>query len=159
EPPGREQPAPSLLELLQQRDAVLSWGQLEVFDDGDLVLQEQPSESPDEPHQDLPLVVLAGLQSKTRTRTELAPCLRKTAVVRVDAELLVCDRHVVGPWQQLGMRALDVIRLVERIDDDLPVGRENGRLVPAEPEPVEVVGGQQFRERMQEVEQRLCIEI
>ena len=54
-------------------------------------------------------ITVATLQSLAR--------LRQSSVVRVDPQLFVRARHVVGPGQQLRVGALHVVRLVERVHD------------------------------------------
>ena len=53
------------------------------------------------------------------------------------------------------MRPLHVVRLVEGVDDRFPVRGKDRRLVRAVAHRVEVVRLEQFRDRMQEVEQGL----
>ena len=69
-------------------------------------------------------------------------------------ELLVLDADVVGPREQLRVRALHVVALVERVDHDLPVRGEDRRLIRAEAHLLEVVAVEQLRDRVEEVEQR-----
>ena len=57
------------------------------------------------------------------------------------------------------MGALDVIALVEGVDGDLPVGREDSRQVRPEVEPVEVIGGEQRRQGIEVLLQRGCTRI
>ena len=109
------------------------------------------------PREDRALVELVVGESEPRARAQRAARAREPAVVRVLAELLVLDAHVVGPRQDLRVRALHVVRLVERVDDDLPVRGQHGRSVRAEPHLVEVVRVEQPGERVEEVEQRLRV--
>ena len=74
-------------------------------------------------------------------------------------ELLVRDARVVGPRQDLRVQPLHVVALVEGVDHRLPVGGDDRAAVGTEPQLVEPVGRQQRRQRIEEVEQRLGVEI
>ena len=105
--------------------------------------------------EDLTLVVLARAEgSQARAGSQLPAGVRQPSVVGVGSERLVLQADVIGPREELGVRALHVIALVERVDGDLPVGRQHGRQVGAEVQPVEVVRSQQRGQRVEEVEQR-----
>ena len=72
----------------------------------------------------------------------------------VEAERLVIEADVVGPREELRVGSLHVVALVERVDGYLPIGREHRRQRRADAEPVEVVGSQQGRQRVEVLEQR-----
>ena len=84
-------------------------------------------------------------EPEARTGTKLSPCVGQSPVVGVDAERLVLEADVVGPRQELGVGALHVVPLVERVHGDLPIGRQHGRQIGAQPQPVQMVRGQQRR--------------
>ncbi len=73
----------------------------------------------------------------------------------VPAERSVADGRVIGPSEQLGMGSLDVVALVERVEDALPVGGKDDRPVGAEPHLLEPVGPEQFGQGVEERLERL----
>ena len=93
-------------------------------------------------------------QAQGGARAQRPAGVGQAAVVGVDAQRLVVEVDVVGPRQDLRVGALDVVALVERVDDDLPVGGQHGREIGPHPHPVEVVRGQQRRQRVEVLEQR-----
>ena len=79
--------------------------------------------------------------------------------MRVVAEGLVDDAHVVGPRQHLLVPGLHVVRLVERVDDHLPVRRYHRGEVRTELHLVEVVGVEELRQRVEEVDERFRLRV
>ena len=78
-------------------------------------------------------------ETEAWARLQLPARAGQPAVVRVVAEGLVDDAHVVGPRQHLLVSRLHVVRLVERVDDHLPVRRYHRGEVRTELHLVEVV--------------------
>src|SRR5262245_13776707 len=74
--------------------------------------------------EDLLLVDVLGRDPEPGARHRPAP----TAVPSVRVQWRVLERGVVLPFEDLGMHGRDVVALVERVDDDLPVGVDDRRL-------------------------------
>ena len=130
-------------------------GGAELGHDRLLVAQERTTEVGDHALEDLALVELVVGEAEARTRLQLPARAGEPAVVRVVPKRLVDDAHVVGPRQHLLVARLHVVRLVERVDDGLPVRRYHRGEVRTELHLVEVVRTEELRERIEEIEQRL----
>src|ERR1700694_2827774 len=74
----------------------------------------------------------------------------------MDAQWFVFEADVIGPGQDLRMCALDVVTLVERVDDDLPVSGQDGGPVGPHPHSVQVVRGQERGQRVKVLEEWWC---
>src|SRR5256884_9597651 len=57
------------------------------------------------------------------------------------------------------MRALDVVPLVEGVDDDLPVGGQDGGAIRGEAHLFEVEGPEELGDRIEEVDERLGLAV
>ena len=79
--------------------------------------------------------------------------------MRVLAEELVPDRRVVGEGQDLMVRALHVIRLVEGVDRGFPVRRQHRGEHRPQPHLFKVIRREEFGKWREEVEQGLGVRI
>ena len=156
---GSEQFHATVLVCLEERRAGRERGAPELVDNRSLLRVEQPAEAGDERRQDLTFVDLIVPQAEPGTGTKLAAGVRQPPVVGVGVELDVLHVHVVGPRQKLGMRALDVVPLVEGVDDDLPVGGQDGGAISGEAHLFEVEGAEELGDRIEEVDERLGLAV
>ena len=69
------------------------------------------------------------------------------------------DVHVVGPRQDLRVKALHVVALVERVDDGLPVRVDDRRAIAAEPHALEAIRREEGRERFEELREWLGVRV
>src|ERR1039458_3246379 len=103
--------------------------------------------------QEVVLVDVLGIDPQSGAWLGLPP----SAVERVGVEHFVIKRSVVLPTEQLGMGGGNVVALVERVDDHLPVGRDNCRLATGESHRLGMIRIEECGHRAEELEQRLRV--